>query len=149
MTSSAIVDISRMAKYTNRRSVTYAHTQRKKAIENDVSYVISVQHTSFDWNSFVTAKNVSVASVEFRGVPYRREKHKAIHIHDGIAQMMSLGSRPLTTQCMVQSAGTQSVGHPATPEWFLHLRFHVSATTFERYLWSCIWVHCMDKCYCG
>ena len=81
MTSSAIVDISRMAKYTNRRSVTYTHTQRKKTIENDVSYVISVQHTSFDWNSFVTAKNVSVASVEFRGVPYRRKKYEAIHIH--------------------------------------------------------------------
>ena len=48
MTSSAIWDISLMARYTRRR-----------------------KDTSLDWNNLVTAKNVSVASVELRCVPWR------------------------------------------------------------------------------
>ncbi len=46
MTSSAILDISLMTRYTSRRRV-----------------------TSLDWKSFVTLKNVSVASVAVRCVP--------------------------------------------------------------------------------
>lgn len=46
MTSSAIFDISLMARYTSRR-----------------------RDTSFDWKSLVVAKNTSVASVEFIVVP--------------------------------------------------------------------------------
>ena len=60
----------------------HTHRGRKQLrMMSSTMYVISAQHTSFDWNSFVTAKNVSVASVEFRGVPYRRKKYEAIHIH--------------------------------------------------------------------